>query len=117
MGYYDIKLDPTAQKICTIIFPWGKYRYNCLPMGIKIAPDVFEQVMSKLMQKLEYVRTYLNDLFILSNKNFKDHLFKLEMVFARLSVAGKKINSEKSKFLTDESEYLGYWITRKGTKK
>ena len=25
MGYYTIRLDPDAQKICTIIFPWGKY--------------------------------------------------------------------------------------------
>ena len=23
MGYYTIRLDPDAQKICTIIFPWG----------------------------------------------------------------------------------------------
>ena len=106
MGYYHIKLNPTAQKICTIIFPWGKYKYKRLPMGIKIAPDVFQQVMSKLMQKLEYVRTYLDDLLILSNKDFKDHLIKLEMVLARLSVAGMKINAEKSKFLTDEIEYL-----------
>ena len=44
MGYYQIKLNPTAQKICTIIFPWGKYKYKRLIMGIKIAPDVFQQV-------------------------------------------------------------------------
>jgi hypothetical protein len=25
MGYYHIKLDPDAQRSCTIIFPWGKY--------------------------------------------------------------------------------------------
>jgi hypothetical protein len=25
MGYYTIGLDPTAAKMCTIIFPWGKY--------------------------------------------------------------------------------------------
>jgi hypothetical protein len=24
MGYYIIRLDPTAAKMCTIIFPWGK---------------------------------------------------------------------------------------------
>ncbi len=28
MGYYNIRLDPDASKICTIIFPWGKYSYN-----------------------------------------------------------------------------------------
>jgi hypothetical protein len=25
MGYYTIGLDPDASRICTIIFPWGKY--------------------------------------------------------------------------------------------
>ena len=25
MGYYTIRLDPTASKMCAIIFPWGKY--------------------------------------------------------------------------------------------
>jgi hypothetical protein len=28
MGYYIIRLDPDASKICTIIFPWGKYSYK-----------------------------------------------------------------------------------------
>ena len=51
-------------------------------MGIKIAPDVFQNVMSKLTQELEYVKTYLDDLLILTNNNFADHLTKLEMVLA-----------------------------------
>ena len=114
MGYYHIKLDADAQKLCTIIFPWGKYKYKRLPMGIKIAPDVFQNVMSKLTQGMEYVKTYLDDLLILTNNNFKDHLTKLEMVLARLSTAGMRINAEKSKFFTEQIEYLGYWITRKG---
>jgi hypothetical protein len=38
MGYYHIKLDAEAdaQKLCTIVFPWGKYKYKRLPMSIKI---------------------------------------------------------------------------------
>jgi hypothetical protein len=38
MGYYTIRLDPDASKICTIIFPWGKYSYKRLPMGIAGSP-------------------------------------------------------------------------------
>jgi hypothetical protein len=36
---------------------------------------------------MEYVKTYLDDLLILTNRDnsFKDHLIKLEMVLARLS--------------------------------
>jgi hypothetical protein len=25
MGYYSIRVDQDTSKICTIIFPWGKY--------------------------------------------------------------------------------------------
>jgi hypothetical protein len=53
MGYYHINLDDDAQKLCTIVFPWRKYKYKRLPMGIKIAPDVFQNVMSKLVQDME----------------------------------------------------------------
>jgi hypothetical protein len=87
MGYYHIKLvhGTDSEKQCTIVFLWykGKYKYKCLPMGIKIAwfPDVFQKVMSELVQDMEYAKTYLDDLLILTTTNisFKDHLLKLEM--------------------------------------
>jgi hypothetical protein len=92
----------------------GKYKYKRLPMGIKIAPDVFQKVMSKFVQDMEYIKTYLDDLLILTNSSssFKDHLLKLEMVLARLSTPGMKVNISKSKFFAEQIEYLGYWITR-----
>ncbi len=34
MGYYTIRLDPTATKMCTVIFPWGKYSNQRLLMGL-----------------------------------------------------------------------------------
>jgi hypothetical protein len=116
MGYYHIKLDADAQKLCKIVFPWHieKYKYKRLPMGIKIAPDVFQNVMSKLVQDMEYVMTYLDDLLILTNSSFKDHLLKIEMVLARLSTAGMRVNISKSKLFAEQIEYLGYWITRQG---
>jgi dihydroorotate dehydrogenase len=57
IGYHHIKLDADAQKLCTIVFSWGKYKYKRLPMDIKIAPDVFQNFMSKFVQDMEYVKT------------------------------------------------------------
>jgi hypothetical protein len=48
MGYYTIRLDPDASKICTIIFPWGKNSYLRLPMGITGSPDIFQPRIYKL---------------------------------------------------------------------
>jgi hypothetical protein len=78
--------------------------------------DVFQNVMSKLVQDREYVKTYLDDLLILTNRNnsFKDHLLSLEMILSRLSTAGMRVNISKSKFFAEQIEYLGYWITRQG---
>jgi hypothetical protein len=43
MGYYTIRLDPDASRICTVIFPWGKYSFKRLPMGIAGSPDIFSK--------------------------------------------------------------------------
>jgi hypothetical protein len=56
MGYYTIRLDPDASKICTAIFPWGKYSYKRLPMGVAGSPDFFQAKMMELMESLEYVQ-------------------------------------------------------------
>ena len=112
MGYYTIRLDPDASKICTIIFPWGKYSYKRLPMGIAGSPDIFQAEMMKLMESLEYVRAYIDDLLCISRESFDDHLDKLEEVLKRLRDAGLKVNADKSTFCALEIEYLGYILTR-----
>jgi hypothetical protein len=58
--------------------------------------------------------SYLDDLLILTNRSFKDHLLNLEMVLARLSTAGMRLNVSKSNFFAEQIEYLKYWITRQG---
>jgi hypothetical protein len=74
MGYYTIRLDPDASKICTIIFPWEKYSYKRLPMGIAGSTDIFQGKMSELMESLEYVRAYLDDFLCISKLSLEEHL-------------------------------------------
>ena len=33
IGYYRIRLSEESSNLCTIILPWGKYKYKLLPMG------------------------------------------------------------------------------------
>jgi predicted nucleotide-binding protein (sugar kinase/HSP70/actin superfamily) len=71
-----------------------------------LVPDVIQNVMSKLVQHMEYIKTYLYDLFILTNNSFKDYLLKLEIVLIRLSTYGMRANISKSKFFAEQIEYL-----------
>ncbi len=116
MGYYTISLDLNVSRICTIIFPWEKYPYKRQPMGIAGSPDIFQEKMSNLMATLEFVRTYFDDLLIITKGNLEDHLEKLSMVLTRLQDASLKINTDDLNFCTLEMDYLGYILTRDGIK-
>jgi hypothetical protein len=116
MGYYTIRLDPDASRICTIIFSWGKYSYKRLLMGIAGSPDIFQSKMPELLEDLEYLRAYLDDLLCISRSSLEDHLKKLEEVLRRLCDASLKFNAVKSTFRALEIEYLGYVLTRDGIK-
>jgi hypothetical protein len=80
MGYYTIRLDHESSKICTIIFLWGKYSYQRLPMGVATSPDIFQAKMSELMATLEFVRAYIDDLLCITKGSLEDHLAKLGLV-------------------------------------
>ena len=88
MGYYTIRLDPMAVEMCTIIFPFGKYSYLRLPMGMSGSADIFQAEMMDLMEALEYVLAYIDDLLCITRGTLEDHLEKLEEVLKRLREAG-----------------------------
>ncbi len=98
MGYYTIILDPDASKICTIIFPWGKNSYKRLPMGIAGSPDFFQAKMMELIESLEYIQAYIDDLLCILKNSLEDLLEKLEEVLRRLCNVGLKVNADKSTF-------------------
>ncbi len=81
MGYNRIRLDPTAAKICTIIFPWGKYSYQRLTVGFAGLADIFQAEMGNLMATLEYVRANIDNLLVITKGSLDDHLDKLKQVF------------------------------------
>jgi hypothetical protein len=85
-------------------------------MGIAGSLDIFQSKMLELMEDLEYVQSYLDDIFCISKSSLKDHLKKLKEVLRCLCNVGLKVNVEKSTFCALEIEYLEYVLTRDGIK-
>ena len=85
-------------------------------MGIAGSPDIFQAKMSELMVALEFIRTYLDDLLCITKASLDDHLDHLRLVLTRLQEVGLKVNAPKLKLCAEETEYLGYILTRTGIK-
>ena len=59
------------------------------------------------MEELEYVRAYIDDLLVITNDSYEDHLRKVRKVLEKLQAVNLKVNLVKSHFTQDEVELLG----------
>jgi transposase InsO family protein len=114
MGYYSMPLSEKSKQLCTTVLPWGLYRYNALPMGIKPAADIFQERMSHLFSDLRQVVAYMDDLKALGFKDFDDHLTLIKEVLRRLMDAGFQVNPNKCCWFASKVDYLGFEISRTG---
>ena len=54
--------------------PFGKHECLVIPMGLCNSPDIFQEKMSKLMDRLEFVLTYIDDLMCFVKGSFSDNV-------------------------------------------
>ena len=85
-------------------------------MRVCIAPDIFQEIISALIDSLEFVRVYIKDFLVITSGSSKEKLAKFEEVMKRLQSDGLKWNIDKCNFALPKVEYLGYIITQEGIK-
>ena len=47
------ELDEESQDLCTIVTPFGKYKYLRLRMGLKCSPDIAQAAMENVLSDIK----------------------------------------------------------------
>ena len=115
MCYYTYELDEESRERCTIATPFGLYRYKRLPMGIAPAPDIAQELIEKVLEGLDGIEVYIDDVAVFSN-SWEDHIKMLQTVLSRLQEAGYTVNPLKCEWAVQETDFLGHWLTPDGIK-
>ncbi|XP_068243247.1 uncharacterized protein [Palaemon carinicauda] len=108
-GYWQVPLTERAKEISAFVTSEGLYSCNVMPFGMKNASATFQRLMNQVIDKLEGVVVYIDDLVVYSN-SWESHLKNMECLFERLRAAGLVINLNKCDFAKAKIIYLGHEV-------
>ena len=112
-AYQQIPLEAQSRKYVVINTHRGLFQYTRLPFGISSATGIFQHVMESLLQGIDGVVVYLDDILVTGNSE-EAHLRTLEEVLHRLEQAGLKVKQSKCAFMRPSVTYLGHKIDAEG---
>ena len=115
MMLYCFELDEHSQRLCVITTEFGTYRYLRLPMGVKVSPDVAQNIMEEILQGTD-CSIYMDDVGVWTNGTFKSHLQVLDQILKQFNDNNLKCNPLKCSWAVQETDFLGYWMTPTGIK-
>ncbi len=104
--YYTFKFDNEHKDLCTIFTPFGKFKYNRLPMGLKCSPDIAHKVMENTLWDLDDTEVYINDVGCFSN-SWSHYMQFLDEVLHQMQDNGFTINPLKCKWASKRQIGLG----------
>ncbi|UYV72016.1 K02A2.6-like, partial [Cordylochernes scorpioides] len=112
-GFHQIPLSPDCQHLTTFITPFGRYKYCRMPFEISLAPEYFQRVMSIILQGMDGVMCYLDDILIFASDS-KTHDRILRLVLRKLKEAKVTLNKAKCVFGVPRINFLGHILDEDG---
>ena len=105
-AYLQMKVEEECSKLLTINTHKGLYKFYRLPFGLKVSPNIFQQIMVTMLAGLDFATAYLDDILIKS-KDRKTHFEHSIEFFERIEEYGFELGAEKCEFFMSEIKYWG----------
>ena len=104
-GYWQVVLHPDSRKYTCMAFDIGRYQFKRLPMGSKVASDIFQRMLDSVYIGLPGVTGIADDMVIFG-KNEEEH--DRNLILFLEATRGLVLNKRKLQFKKEEVSFFGH---------
>jgi hypothetical protein len=112
-GFFTCSLHPDSVPLTAMATSFGLFEYTRAPQGFAGSPAHFTRMMGLVLQGLERVRPYIDDV-IINSRSVGEHLGDLAALMQRLHQHGIKVAPRKMHIGCQRVKYLGHVLTPQG---
>ena len=114
-SFWQIELDDESSKLCTFNTPFGRYRYLRLPFGIKCASELYQSIMSEMIEDIEGAEVIMDDILVWGT-TIEEHDQRLKIVLDKARKYNLKLSPNKTEFRKKQIRYVGHVLSSEGLK-
>ena len=112
-GYWHVELDDESSLLTTFNTPFGRFKFNRCPFGIKSSQDAFQPKLDEVYAGIKNVSGIADDI-IVAGETPEEHdeaMVKMLEASRRNNIG---LNSEKLQFKQSSVNFFGHKITDEG---
>ena len=106
-GYWQVVLHPESRKLTCMAFDIGRYQFKRLPMGSKVASDIFQRMLDSVYIGLPGVTGIADDMVIFG-RNEEEHDRNLILFLETTRKNGLVLNKRKLQFKKQEVSFFSH---------
>ena len=112
-GFWHVELDHDSSLLCTFNTPFGRYRFNRLPFGVRVSQDVFQRKLDEAFRGIPNVTGIADDILV-SGSTMEEHDIALKAMLEASRKNNIGLNSEKLQFRQRSVSFYGHTLSHKG---
>ncbi|KAL9956099.1 hypothetical protein ACROYT_G037526 [Oculina patagonica] len=112
-GYWNVVLDKESSYLTTFNSPFGRYRFNRMPFGLKMSQDIFQTKIDQTFEGCKGVAGIADDIVVFG-KTTEEHDRNMHAMLERCQGTGLKLNPEKCFVKQEKIKFYGVVCGKEG---
>ena len=112
-GYWSVQLDEESRILTTFNSPFGRYCYKCMPFGLNLSQDVFQECMDGILENCPGTISIADDIGVFGSSE-REHDENLHNLMLVTQTHGLVFNVGKCEIKRSNMKFFGLVFDAEG---